>query len=129
MMRRLLPLFLFLFVAATATARIVHPLNEGWQFFFKHENSSDNARNVTLPHTWNTDAIGGLSGIYFQTLATYQNKVFIPTEWANKRVFIKFYGVQSVADLFVNGYHMGEHRGGATAFTFEITNKLRCGAD
>ena len=31
---------------------------------------------------------------------------------------------QSVADLFVNGNYVGTHRGGATAFTFEITDKV-----
>ena len=55
--------------------------------------------------------------------------MYIPVEWASKRLFVKFYGVQSVADLFVNGYHVGTHRGGATAFTFEITDKIRFGSD
>lgn len=49
--------------------------------------------------------------------------MYIPVEWASKRLFVKFYGVQSVADLFVNGYHVGTHRGGATAFTFETLTK------
>ena len=50
-------------------------------------------------------------------------------QWATKRLFVKFYGVQSVADVFVNGYHVGEHRGGFTAFTFEITGRVKFGAE
>ena len=38
-------------------------------------------------------------------------------------------GPQSVADVFVNGHHVGEHRGGWTAFTFEITRHLDYGKD
>lgn len=128
-MKRYITLCVLLLTALTASGRNVYPVNEGWRFFFSQENSSDNARIVTLPHTWNTDAMGGRSGVYLQTSAIYQNEVFIPADWRNKRLFLKFYGVQSVADLFVNGYHTGEHRGGATAFTFEITDKVKWGSE
>ena len=118
---------MLLAACAFAQAREVFPLNEGWRFFFKSENSSDNARHVTLPHTWNTDTGG--TGYFLETTANYQNNMYIPAEWATKRLFVKFYGVQSVADVFVNGYHVGEHRGGFTAFTFEITGRVKFGAE
>lgn len=126
-MKKHLAILLLLTVCLDATAREIYPLNEGWRFFFKSENSSDNARQVTLPHTWNTDTSG--SGLFLETTANYQNDIFVPEEWAAKRLFVKFYGVQNVADLFVNGYYVGEHRGGAAAFAFEITDKVRFGAD
>lgn len=107
-------------------ARQTFSLNDNWQFFFKVETSSDYARNISLPHTWNLDALAG-QGEYLQTTANYSREIYIPTEWSNKRIFIKFYGVQSIADVFVNGHHAGEHRGGWTAFTFEITDHLRYG--
>ena len=126
-MKRYIATFLFLAACAAAQAREVFPLNEGWRFFFKSENSSDNARHVTLPHTWNTDTQA--TGPFLETTANYQNDMYIPADWASKRLFVKFYGVQSAADLFVNGYYVGGHRGGATAFTFEITDKVRFGSD
>ncbi|MFQ7503782.1 MAG: glycoside hydrolase family 2 protein [Alistipes finegoldii] len=126
-MKRYIATLLLLAICASTQAREVFPLNEGWRFFFKSENSSDNARHVTLPHTWNTDTGG--TGYFLETTANYQNDMYIPAEWATKRLFVKFYGVQSVADVFVNGYHVGAHRGGSTAFTFEITDKIRFGED
>ena len=127
-MKRYLTILLLLnVVATTASAREVFPINEGWRFFFKSEKTSDNARHVTLPHSWNTDPLA--QGYWLETTGSYQNGMYIPVEWASKRLFVKFYGVQSVADLFVNGYHVGTHRGGATAFTFEITDKIRFGSD
>ena len=126
-MKRYIATLLLLAACASVQAREVFPLNEGWRFFFKSENSSDNARHVTLPHTWNTDT--GAGGQFLETTANYQNDMYIPAEWASKRLFVKFYGVQNVADLFVNGYHVGAHRGGSTAFTFEITDKIRFGED
>lgn len=124
-MKRVAATLLLVLLCITAQARKVYPLNEGWRFFFKSENTSDNARYVTLPHTWNTDTEA--VGLFLETTANYQNEVRIPAEWRGKRVFVKFYGVQNVATLFVNGNYVGEHRGGAAAFTFEITDKLRCG--
>lgn len=126
-MKRYILLLLLATAVTTAAARDVFPLNEGWRFFFKSENSSDNARHVTLPHTWDTDPLA--EGSFFETTGNYQNDIYIPTEWSSRRLFVKFYGVQSAADLFVNGDHVGSHYGGGTAFTFEITDKVRFGAD
>ena len=120
-------LLLFAGLLHTAHAREVFPINEGWRFFFKSERTSDNARHVTLPHSWNTDPLA--QGAWLETTGNYQNGMYIPAEWASKRLFVKFYGVQSVADVFVNGYHVGTHRGGGTAFVFEITDKIRFGTD
>lgn len=104
-MKRYLTILLLLnVVAMTASAREVFPINEGWRFFFKSEKTSDNARHVTLPHSWNTDPLA--QGYWLETTGSYQNGMYIPVEWASKRLFVKFYGVQSVADLFVNGYHV-----------------------
>ena len=127
-MKRYIAILLLLTgLAATARAREVFPINEGWRFFFKSAKTSDNARHVTLPHSWNTDPLA--QGYWLETTGNYQNGMYIPAEWASKRLFVKFYGVQSVADLFVNGNYVGTHRGGATAFTFEITDKVRFGTD
>lgn len=126
-MKRCILLILSLAAVLTASAREVFPLNEGWRFFFKTENTSDRARHVTLPHSWNTDPLA--EGDFLETTGNYQNDLYIPAEWASKRLFVKFYGVQSAADLFVNGRHAGAHLGGAAAFTFEITDKVRFGAD
>lgn len=126
-MKRFLLLILLAGCTAAVSAREVFPLNEGWRFFFRAERTADNARHVTLPHTWNTDPQA--QGHWLETTGSYQNDIFIPLEWAAKRIFVKFHGVQSVADLFVNGAFVGSHHGAAAAFTFEITDRLRFGAD
>lgn len=122
-------LLFILLVAGTlssASAREIYSLKSGWKFFYADENSSDNAREVSLPHTWNVDAfVGGES--YRRTLANYQRTLFIPAEWKGKRLFLRFYGVQNVADVFINGRHVGDHYGGYTAFTFEITDNVSYG--
>ena len=125
-MRRYILLITMILWAVTSQARETYTLNDNWRFFYKLETSSDYARNISLPHTWNLDALGG-QGKYLQTIANYQRNMLIPTEWEGKRLFVKFHGVQSVADVFINGHHVGEHRGGWTAFTFEITKYVKFG--
>ena len=126
-MKRFLILAMVLFgTFASVSAREIYSLNSGWKFFYKEENSSDNAREVTLPHTWNLDAFVG-NGSYNQTAANYQRTLYVPSEWKGKRLFLRFNGVQSVADVFVNGRHIGDHYGGYTAFTFEITDNVSYG--
>lgn len=110
--------------AYQAVSREVYSLNDDWKFFFRYENSSDVARPVTIPHTWNLDALNG-SLVYRRTTADYVRDLYIPAAWEGKRLFLRFYGVQTVADVFVNGEYAGEHRGGFTAFTLEITDKVR----
>lgn len=126
-MKRYLITLLLLAACASAPAREIFPMNEGWRFFFQRENSSDNARHVTLPHSWNTDPLA--EGYFLETTGNYLNSIYIPAEWIGKRLFVKFYGVQSVADLFVNGHYVGTHRGAGTAFVFEVTDRVRFGAD
>ena len=126
-MKRILLYIAFIVgVVSTVSAREIYSLNSGWKFFYAEENSSDNAREIALPHTWNLDAFVG-NGTYLQTSANYQRTLFVPAEWKGKRVFLRFHGVQSVADVFVNGRHIGEHYGGYTAFAFEITDKVSYG--
>lgn len=125
-MKRFILTILSACIILPAMARQTFSLNDNWRFFYKVETSSDQARNISLPHTWNLDALAG-HGEYRQTTANYSREIYVPSDWRGKRLFLKFYGVQSIADVFVNGHHAGEHRGGWTAFSFEITDFLRYG--
>lgn len=128
-MRHLLPiisLIVALTANATEPAREHHLINDGWRFYYAYELDSNNADYVTLPHTWNVDDTG-CEGEYKRTTAYYTRTTWVPKEWEGRRVFLRFGGVQSVANLFVNGQHIGEHRGGFTAFTFEITDAINFG--
>lgn len=123
--------FLVLAILATLSftslaAREVVSLNDDWRFYFTSENSADYARSISLPHTWAYDSSRSIISSQ-PTTANYLRTIYVPQEWASKRLFLKFYGVESIAELFVNGQYVGEHRGGATAFTFEITSKVKAG--
>ena len=80
-MKRILLLLLTLAaLTGGAQARTTRPLDDGWSFFFVHENSGDRARPVSLPHTWNFDALAGVYP-YQRTQAIYTRSLYIPADW------------------------------------------------
>ena len=110
--------------AAGVQARQVYRLVDSWRFYFTDENSGDRARTVSLPHTWSTSPAA-----FVRAAGNYDRTLYIPSEWQGQRLFLRFGGAQSVADVFVNGVYAGGHAGAYTAFSMEITDKVRYGAD
>lgn len=99
-------------------------LNDNWQFTEGHVVEKNVRKRVDIPHTWNTtDALVGKLD-YNRGLGNYEKTFKIDSAWQGKRVFIKFDGVNTVSNLFINGKHIGEHRGGYTSFVYEITDKI-----
>lgn len=103
-------------------------LNNNWNFRFSHDVAGAGTR-VDIPHTWNTvDALSGIMD-YKRGIGNYTKKIQVPEEWKGKRIFIRFEGANTIANLFLNGKHIGEHRGGYAAFIFELTDKLEYGKE
>ena len=48
-------------------------------------------------------------------------------EWKDRRVAVEFEGAMIVAEIFLNGEKLFEHKGGYTPFTVELTDKLLWG--
>ena len=104
-------------------------LNENWMFRLNYQATSGTERRVDLPHTWNAqDALSGKPD-YYRGLGNYEKTLFIPSQWKGKRIFVKFEGANSITHFFVNAKHVGEHKGGYTAFTFEITQFVEYGKE
>lgn len=104
-------------------------LNNDWNFRFSHQVQKGTEVRVDLPHTWNAqDALSGKID-YKRGIGNYEKNLFIRPEWKGKRLFIRFEGVNNIADVFINRRHIGEHRGGYGAFIFEITGKLEYGKE
>lgn len=104
-------------------------LNNDWNFRFSHQVQKGTGVRVDLPHTWNAqDALSGKID-YKRGIGNYEKNLFIRPEWKGKRLFIRFEGVNNIADVFINRRHIGEHRGGYGAFIFEITGKVEYGKE
>ncbi|HWB57957.1 MAG TPA: glycoside hydrolase family 2 TIM barrel-domain containing protein [Chthoniobacteraceae bacterium] len=116
--------------------REVVDLTDGWKFT-KQDAKPDAAykswESVTVPHTWNAkdgqeyDKNKEKGKGYYRGPAWYAKDLEIPAKWKGKRVFIRFEAASLVADVYINGKQVGEHRGGFAAFCYEITPYLKPG--
>ena len=114
-------------------------LADGWKFIKADAGLTppdDQWQAVRIPHTWNTRSAdeGDHHGDphfkygYYRGACWYARALDIPADWRGKRVFIRFEAASLVAKIWFNGELLGEHRGGFTAFCYELTPYLRYGA-
>jgi hypothetical protein len=57
----------------------------------------------------------------------YRKHFEVPSAWSGKPIHLEFDGVFQVAEVFVNGRRIGQHKGGYTGFTFDITEAVQRG--
>src|SRR5262249_53877555 len=57
----------------------------------------------------------------------YRRTFQVPSAWKGQRVWLHFGAVDWYASVFVNGKAAGEHKGGYTPFSFDITPLLGSG--
>jgi beta-galactosidase len=113
--------------------RKVININETWRFIKQDEINAvskyyndESWEAVNIPHTWN--AIDGANGFDFYKGACWYRKEFtIDTFNKGNKIFVEFNGSNSVTDVFVNGNHLGQHRGGYSIFRFDITDFIEFG--
>jgi beta-galactosidase len=118
---------------ATASVRAVQPLASGWRFV-QDDAMSDEAglastgdgwQTVTLPHTWNaTDAATTNARIpYKRGIGWYRLGFDAPN--GGVRRWLEFEGASIVADVWLNGTKLGQHKGAFTAFRFDVTDVVK----
>lgn len=109
-------------------------INQGWKFIKQDEVNAmakvfddEKWEVVQVPHTWN--AIDGANGFDFYKGACWYRKEFALDRSAQgNKVFIEFEGSNSITDVYVNGHHMGQHRGGYSTFRFDISDVVEFGS-
>lgn len=128
-MKKLLLLTLVL-ISYCASARDVQPFNDGWSFK-KAENLpntlNDEWQKVNIPHTWNAEDMQIKKNIFYAGEAYYKKSYTPAKSLEGKRVFLRFEGVASVSEIYVNNTFAGNHKGGYSAFAVEITKLLKYG--
>ncbi len=91
--------------------------------------NDSNWLNVSIPHDWN----GGIDGVNFDVFtgpnmymgpAWYRVNFTLDKKYKNKQIQIKFEAASLMAEVWLNGKFIGKHKGGYTAFTFNITNNV-----
>ena len=80
---------------------------------------------VSVPHNW--DAYEGYRRLHHGNrhgYAWYRRTFTVARKETGKRYFLWFEGVGSFATVWVNGKKAGEHAGGRTTFTIDVTDLI-----
>ncbi len=109
-------------------------LNGRWQFAFDPGNGEARAgwangalpagHEILVPFSWGAP----LSGVADSAdIGWYARSVTVPEAWRGRRVFIVFGASDWMTTAWLDGKKLGDHRGGYTPFSFELTPHLRRG--
>lgn len=105
----------------------------GWEFTEKWNEDfpafEGAAEEVRLPHSVRPLPQNYALSTDYEMVCGYRRRLDIPSEWADKRLFLQFDGAAHIARVYVNGVFAAEHRCGYTAFRVEITDLVRPGEE
>lgn len=104
------------------------PLEGEWSFIGADLTAEQAMQNtewetVHIPHTWN-NLDGQDGGDNYRRGKGWYKYSFDVKKNDTLDYYIEFLGVNSVADVYINGQHLGQHRGGYTLFRFDLTDVL-----
>mgnify|MGYP001008433473 CR=1 FL=1 len=112
-------------------------LNGRWEFGFDDDNVGEKERwfhefpemkKINVPFAYETK----LSGIEDETVhhyVWYHTKFEIPEPSQKQKLMLHFEGSDFITKVWVNGEYAGEHKGGYSRFSFEISNLLKKGTN
>ena len=69
--------------------------------------------------------LSGIGNVDYMNAVWYKRDLDIPAEWKGKSILVHFGAVDYFARVWVNGKFVGEHRGGYTPFSVDITDALK----
>ncbi|HEY4784830.1 MAG TPA: glycoside hydrolase family 2 TIM barrel-domain containing protein, partial [Bacteroidales bacterium] len=96
---------------------------------------------VAIPHTWSTFEITGELHPFIHDASEkndtywwygwgwYRKHFILKKEYADKKVFLEFEGVQKYCKVWINGHYLGDHKGGYGSFDFDLTSYIKPGED
>lgn len=66
---------------------------------------------------------------FYEGVGYYRKKFTFPENMEGKRIFLRFEGVGSYAEVYINGYLAGTHKGAYSAFACEISSQVKFGKE
>ncbi|WP_140987023.1 glycoside hydrolase family 2 protein [Asticcacaulis tiandongensis] len=117
---------------APALGGEVHILTDSWSFHrddgtgikTPDEVPSDGWTQVSLPHTARIE--DRIPTNAWQGTAFYKRSI-VKTLKPGERAYLRFEGAMNVADVWLDGKHLGQHLGGYLPFTYDVTDALADG--
>ena len=109
-------------------------INDNWMFTETFTNeligemgAVSQMQQVRLPHTCKETPFHYFDEQIYQMVSGYQRFLFAGEEWQGKTVLLTFDAIGHDSTVYLNGEEIGSHHCGYTAFTIDISEKLRYG--
>jgi beta-galactosidase len=84
--------------------------------------------SVWLPHSWDAGPDNPFTTRgHFRGTGWYRTRIDAANAWQGRSVQLNFKGVFQVADIWLNGMHVGRHVGGYTCFSIDLTPAMKFG--
>lgn len=106
-------------------------LNNNWKYkkgfdkSYVHKDFDDSSfTEINLPHTNKEIPYNYFDEKMYQFVSCYRKTFTVPKGLEDKRIMVDFEGVMSFAKVYVNSQYVGEHKGGYTPFSFDITEYI-----
>jgi len=118
------------FVIKTNAQREVQSINSDWKFYkgdvktIYDLGSIKEFENINIPHDWNSADILDDNPGYYRGTGIYEKKLLFWSGDSNKNIYLFFEGVNQDAEVYLNNIKIGDHHGGYTAFSFEISSSI-----
>lgn len=85
--------------------------------------------NIGVPGTWNEgqpliENVRGSVEWNYEGYAWYRRKIEIPQIWQGENIRLRFLAVYLISDVWLNGKYLGNHKGGYTEFSFDVSDVL-----
>lgn len=112
-------------------------LNGEWEFAFDDKNlgitekwydAKPFTRRITVPYVYQCE-MSGIGERDFHNIVWYKRQVIIPKEEGKDQLILHFGAADYKAMVWVNGNFIGEHFGGNTPFSFDITKNVAFGEE
>src|SRR4030042_1099436 len=71
--------------------------------------------------------LSGIGNLDFMTAVWYKRTFVLPETWLGRRVLIHFEACDYKTTVWLNGQRVGDHLGGYTPFSFDLTAHLQSG--
>lgn len=119
-------------LALAASSSSAASLNQSWDFYRDDGKAAATVEQVpasgwtrvNLPHTARLEAKVPVNS--WQGTAYYR-KTFDASVAPGEQAVLRFEGAMNVADVWLNGKHLGQHLGGYLPFAYDITPHLKAG--
>jgi hypothetical protein len=83
--------------------------------------------DIGLPHSFSIPYFA--SPQFYVGYGWYRKRFEVPAKWAGKQLLLEFEGAFQDAEVFLNGRRVGEHKGGYTGFSLDITGAVKTGGN